>query len=173
MATCAIPGLPGDPNTPAGDAAPPDAGPPDPHVWLDPLMAIKEVQNIRDALMALDPAHADQYLANENHYEATLRDLDDEIGRALVDIKGRRLFCCDRTFSYFMSRYEFSNAKGNDADGTLIPAFPGGLGRPPRALASVSHLVYPDPLETGTASAEFYQEGMRRIAQLLRKGLLK
>ena len=49
-------------------------------------MAIKEVQNIRDALMARDPAHANDYLANENRYEAALRDLDDAVGRTTVDI---------------------------------------------------------------------------------------
>ncbi len=74
------------------------SGPPDPHVWLDPVMAIKEVQNIRDALMARDPAHADDYLANENRYEAALRDLDDEVGRMTVDIPKRRLFARTRRF---------------------------------------------------------------------------
>ncbi len=110
----AIPGLPGDPDTPPGDAPLAADGPPDPHVWLDPIMAIKEVQNIRDALMARDPAHADEYMANENRYEAALRDLDDEVGRMTVAIAKRRLLCPDGTFSYFLSRYEFSVAAKGD-----------------------------------------------------------
>jgi ABC-type Zn uptake system ZnuABC Zn-binding protein ZnuA len=27
----------------------------DPHVWLDPVLAKKEVENIRDGLMTIDP----------------------------------------------------------------------------------------------------------------------
>ena len=104
-------GCPGDPDTPPGDAPADPSKPADPHVWLDPLMAIKEVQNIRDALMARDPANADKYLANENHYEAALRDLDDEVGRTTVDIAKRRLLCLGQAFTYFLSRYEFPIAK--------------------------------------------------------------
>jgi len=170
-----IPGLPGDPNTPPGP--PPDfsnpsvaAGPPDPHVWLDPMMAIKEIQNIRDALMARDPANADQYLANENRYESTLRDLDDTVGRTTVDIQKRRLLCPDATFSYFLSRYEFTVAPdAMDADATLVTTGSdtgrlNGNGRP---------IVIADPMESGSASADFYERATLANAGALRKALLR
>ncbi len=103
-----IPGLPGDPDSPPSDVNFPPGQRTDPHVWIDPIMAIKEVQNIRDALMARDPAHANQYLANENQYEADLRDLDDEVGQMTVDIPKRNVICEDTTFLYFLSRYQFT-----------------------------------------------------------------
>jgi zinc/manganese transport system substrate-binding protein len=173
-----IPGLPGDPDTPPGNAPADPTQPADPHVWLDPLMAIKEVQNIRDALMARDPAHANDYLANENQYEATLRDLDDEIGRTTVDITKRRLLCVTPAFTYFLSRYEFpvagavptpadALAAAKTADGVLVP-----MGADTGILNGKGlRVVIADPMESGPASTDFYEQATRANANALREGL--
>ena len=163
-----IPGLPGDPDTPPGDAPLASSGPPDPHVWLDPVMAIKEVQNIRDALMARDPDHADDYLANENRYESTLRDLDDEVGRITVDIPKRRLFCTTEAFSYFLSRYEFQVAKSTDEPDGILTTRGSGF-----SILSGKRLpvVIADPMESGSASTDFYEKTTRANAEALREGL--
>src|SRR3981081_4488864 len=42
----------------------PDAGGPNPHIWLSPVNAVVQVRNIRDALVARDPANAVAYKAN-------------------------------------------------------------------------------------------------------------
>ena len=163
-----IPGLPGDPNTPPGDVPNDPTKPADPHVWLDPMMAIKEVQNIRDALMRIDPAHADEYLANENRYEAALRDLDDEVGRATVDIAERRLLCADGAFSYFLSRYEFSvAASAGEADAILAPT---GI-QSDSLNGKGLRVVIADPMENGSASTDYYEQMTRANAGALRKGL--
>jgi len=166
-----IPGLSGDPNSPPGaDVALDLSQPPDPHVWLDPLMAIKEVQNIRDALMARDPAHADQYLANENQYEAALRDLDDEVGRMTVDIPKRRIFCVGTAFSYFLSEYEFTVApSAQQADAVLALKGSGASILNGTGL----RVVIADPMESGPASTDFYENGTLANAAALRKGLLR
>jgi len=162
-----IPGLPGDPNSPPGDAPLDPLKPVNPHVWLDPLMAIKELQNIRDALMARDPAHADDYLANENRYEAALRDLDDEVGRTTVDIRKRRLFCASDAFSYFLSRYEFPVAMtAREADASLVPKEPARKSNQER-----SRVILADPMESGPASTDFYEKATRANAEALREGL--
>ncbi len=165
-----IPGLPGDPNTPPGGAPDFSSGPPDPHVWLDPMMAIKEVQNIRDALMARDPAHADEYLVNENRYESALRDLDDQVGRMTVDIQKRRLVCADGTFSYFLSRYEFTvAASAAEADAILAP-----VGADPAKLNGKGlPIVRADPMESGPASTDFYEKATLANVQALREGLMR
>jgi len=165
-----IPGLPGDPDSPPSNATPDFSGPPDPHVWLDPVMAIKEVQNIRDALMARDPAHADQYLANENRYESALRDLDDEIGRMTVDIPNRQVVCLGNPFTYFLSRYEFTVARvvqsPADVTGSDILLAPAGatLPKSPRVIAL-------NPMESGPASTDFYEQETLANVQALRDGL--
>jgi ABC-type Zn uptake system ZnuABC Zn-binding protein ZnuA len=168
-----IPGLPGDPNTPpagAGAGAPDFSGPPDPHVWLDPIMAIKEVQNIRDALMARDPANADNYLSNENRYEAALRDLDDQVGRETVDITKRRLLCPDTSFSYFLSRYEFLVEKQpENANGVLIAA-----GTDAGAWKATGlPVIAADAMESGSASTDYYETQTLANAKALREGLMQ
>ena len=173
-----IPGLPGDPNTPPGDAPSATAGPPDAHVWLDPFMAIKEVQNIRDALMARDPVHADEYLANENRYEATLRDLDDEVGRTTVDIAKRRLYCVGGEFTYFLSRYEFPVAGPVESPSEAVTAVRAGKADAVLAAAGAGNLngmgvrtVIADPMESGPASTVYYENATRTNAAALREGL--
>jgi zinc/manganese transport system substrate-binding protein len=142
-------------------------------------MAIKELQNIRDALMAHDPAHATDYFTNESRYETTLRDLDDEVGRTTVDIKNRRLVCITNAFSYFLSRYEFpvaatvatpaalTAANTGNADAVLLPSGPGQ----PILNTSLLPVVKADPMDTGSASADFYLQVTRANAEALREGL--
>ena len=156
-------------------------GPPDPHVWLDPLMAIKEVQNIRDALMARDPAHANDYLANENQYEAALRDLDDEVGRMTVDIPKRRLLCVGGAFTYFLSQYEFTvtatvqtvadalKVDPKSADAILVQTAADATVLNGKGLRAVQA----DPMESGPASTDFYENATRANVQALREGLLR
>jgi zinc transport system substrate-binding protein len=164
-----IPGLPGDPNTePTAPTAPGDfdSGPPDPHVWLDPMMAIKEVQNIRDALMARDPANSDAYLANENAYESTLRDLDDEVGRDTVELTKRNLFSPNPAFNYFLKRYEFTVAdKPNGADAVVLA--PGD----DAAKWNGARIIRLDPMESGTADPDFYTKKTLDNAAALREAL--
>ena len=50
-----------------------------PHIWLDPENAVVQVENIRDALVQADPAHADDYKANVSRYLGRLLSLDREI----------------------------------------------------------------------------------------------
>jgi zinc transport system substrate-binding protein len=52
------------------------AGTYDPHVWLDPVLAEKEVENIRDALVKVDPANSQYYLSNADKFIAELNNLD-------------------------------------------------------------------------------------------------
>ena len=172
-----IPGLPGDPDSPPGGAPPELSVPPDPHVWLDPVMAIKEVQNIRDALMARDPAHADQYLANENRYEADLRDLDDEVGEATVDLQKRKLACWDDSFTYFLSRYQFTvtdvltedyaKHMTQNADAVLAPP---GVNAPELNAYGIP-IVRADPMQNGPASPDFYMQATWANVAALRQGL--
>jgi zinc transport system substrate-binding protein len=170
-----IPGLPGDPDSPPSDAPFDPTQPPDPHVWLDPVMAIKEVQNIRDALMARDPAHADDYLANENHYEAALRDLDDQIGQMTVDIPKRRLDCEDRAFVYFLSRYQFTvvAVTGPTMDVLGVDGLVAEAGAYSDEHNGLNSRIILNPMESGPASTDFYEQATLANVDALRKGLLR
>ena len=47
-----------------------------PHVWLDPTLAKKEVENIRDGLIKVDPANGAYYTANAKKFSGQLDSLD-------------------------------------------------------------------------------------------------
>ncbi|MFG6158882.1 metal ABC transporter solute-binding protein, Zn/Mn family [Halomonas sp. 1390] len=61
-----------------------DHGGADPHAWQDLGLGEVYVGNIRDGLIAADPAHADAYRANAERYLAAIDAADDEL-RALLD----------------------------------------------------------------------------------------
>jgi zinc transport system substrate-binding protein len=51
-------------------------GPSDPHIWLDPVLAIKQVQNIRDGLDKVDPKNSAYYNQNAQNFIGELKKLD-------------------------------------------------------------------------------------------------
>lgn len=51
-------------------------GPNDPHIWLDPVLAVKQVQNIRDGLDKVDPKNTAYYNQNAQNFIGQLNKLD-------------------------------------------------------------------------------------------------
>ncbi|MGA8081357.1 MAG: zinc ABC transporter substrate-binding protein [Candidatus Nitrosopolaris sp.] len=51
-------------------------GPNDPHIWLDPVLAIQQVKNIRDGLDKVDPKNAVYYNQNAQNFIGQLNKLD-------------------------------------------------------------------------------------------------
>jgi zinc/manganese transport system substrate-binding protein len=86
------------------DHGPGDA---DPHAWQSVLNAKNYVANIRDALIAADPAGADAYKANAAAYLAKLDALDREIREAVVKIppERRSVISSHDAFGYFAAAY--------------------------------------------------------------------
>jgi zinc/manganese transport system substrate-binding protein len=79
----------------------------DPHAWQSVLNAKTYVVNIRDALIAADPAGGDAYKANAAAYLAKLDALDHEIRETLAKIPpGRRsVISTHNAFGYFAAAY--------------------------------------------------------------------
>jgi ABC-type Zn uptake system ZnuABC Zn-binding protein ZnuA len=55
-----------------------------PHLWMDPVLAKRYVTKIRDSLIAIDPAHADDYRRNAASYDVRLDQLTKQI-QAKID----------------------------------------------------------------------------------------
>ncbi|MDH4099081.1 MAG: metal ABC transporter substrate-binding protein [Nitrospirota bacterium] len=77
----------------------------DPHVWLDPVNAMKQVENIRDAMIAVDPANKTVYEANAVRYLDQLRALDEECRREIEGFARKEFVAYHSAFSYFSNRY--------------------------------------------------------------------
>jgi zinc/manganese transport system substrate-binding protein len=79
----------------------------DPHAWQSVANAKIYVANIRDALVAADPADAEIFRANAENYLGQLDALDREVRQAIARIpQGRRkVISTHDAFAYFASAY--------------------------------------------------------------------
>jgi zinc/manganese transport system substrate-binding protein len=79
----------------------------DPHAWQDVANAKIYVANIRDGLIAADPAGKSAYEANATRYLAKLADLETEVKAAIGKIPAdhRRIITSHDAFGYFGAAY--------------------------------------------------------------------
>ena len=79
----------------------------DPHAWQSVANARIYVANIRDALVAADPAGAGTYRANAQTYLAKLDALDREVRQAMTRIPQprRKVISTHDSFGYFAAAY--------------------------------------------------------------------
>ena len=80
-----------------------------PHVWLDPTLAAKQVETIRDGLMKADPSCADGYRNRADAYITKLQQLDGELATELAPFKGRTVVSFHEALPYFTRRYGLSD----------------------------------------------------------------
>lgn len=92
---------------PIGISEGPYLGKPNPHAWMSPANALVYVENIRKALVALDPVNAETYNANATTYSARLKELDAPVAATLARIPADRriLVSCEGAFSYLARNY--------------------------------------------------------------------
>ncbi len=78
----------------------------DAHIWLDPVLAVKMCENIRDALISTDSAHAQAYTESCAQLVSEINALDAEFA-ALFAQKPDALLCFGGKFAYshFLRRY--------------------------------------------------------------------
>lgn len=82
-----------------------DHGGLDPHVWLDPVMAIKEVRTIEAALSAAFPGNADAFHANSDAYITKLEKLDQDFRAGLQNTKRKDFITQHAAFGYLAQQY--------------------------------------------------------------------
>ncbi|MBI1658463.1 MAG: zinc ABC transporter substrate-binding protein [Thaumarchaeota archaeon] len=82
-----------------------DHGIVDPHVWLDPVLAIQQVYNIRDGLASANPAGAEVYRANAESFAAQLEELHRDYSGGLSDCAQDTIVTTHQAFGYLVERY--------------------------------------------------------------------
>ena len=92
---------------PMGISEGPYNGKPNPHSWMSPANAVIYVENIRRALVKLDPVNAAAYTANAATYTAQLKAIDEPIRKTLAEIPVERrwLVSSEGAFSYLVRDY--------------------------------------------------------------------
>jgi zinc transport system substrate-binding protein len=82
----------------------------DEHIWLDPHLAIYQVNAIRDGLIEADPKNRDIYTRNANDYTAELSTLDKQIASETATFTKRAFISMHPSWAYFAKRYKLDQA---------------------------------------------------------------
>jgi zinc transport system substrate-binding protein len=96
----------------------------DPHIWLDPVLAKKQVEAIRDGFVQIDPVNSDYYSQNAQRYIAELDSLDSFIRSELSNCTLKDFIAFHDSFSYFANRYgltQHSVHEGLSPEGDILP----------------------------------------------------
>lgn len=164
----------------------------DPHLWLDPFLAMQEVERIRDGLMIADPQHRDIYAREAERYLLDLLALDREIRAVLADLPKHDFVAFHPAFRYFAYEYGLREVG-------VIEEVPGEEPSPQELVRLVEdvrrarvevifsepqfspkivellardyglRIAELDPLETGEFRRDYYEEIIRKnVATLVR-----
>ena len=78
----------------------------DPHIWTNPKIAVKMVDEILSEVCKLDPDNSEYYTENANLYKEKLEELDNEFRDIVANGKRREIFMGDRfALIYFTEEY--------------------------------------------------------------------
>ena len=77
----------------------------DPHVWLNPLNAKTEMENIKNAFVEADPDNKDYYEQNYETYAEKFDQLDQEYKDGLSNTKSKDLITSHEAFGYLCQAY--------------------------------------------------------------------
>jgi zinc/manganese transport system substrate-binding protein len=167
---------------------------PNPHIWLDPRLALHAVTNVLEALENRDPAHRTNYRENAAIYGEQLRRLDAALEARLLSVKEVPFVTYHDAFPYFVRRYGLTLAGVVERVPEVAPspkelsrllaairelkvralfAEPGGTPRLARQIAADAHLTLAelDPIESGVIEPGAYEKAMLRNAATLLKVL--
>jgi zinc transport system substrate-binding protein len=84
----------------------PEAGEPDPHIWLGPEEIKKQALNIYQALAANDPQNGTIYKKNFDDFLLDLETVDSRLKNLFKSHRGRSFFVYHPSFGYFADAYE-------------------------------------------------------------------
>lgn len=89
---------------------PKEAGNPNPHLWTNPILALKYAEIVRDKLVERDPDNADYYNANYDAFAQRITDLDEaiKVTTASIPENNRKLLTYHDSFAYFAPRYGYT-----------------------------------------------------------------
>ncbi len=77
----------------------------DPHIWLDPVLAKKEVSKITAGYIEIDPPNSTYYKTNETVLATKLDELDTKFREALENCQRKNFITSHAAFGYLASRY--------------------------------------------------------------------
>lgn len=128
-----------------------------PHVWVSPLGAARQVENIAQALSQADPANAARYVSNAASYKSKLSELATRMKSALAPYAGSPIVTLHEAFPYFAKDFGFEIAGVIERD----------PGREPSAkeLAATVELMRRKHVKVILAEPQYSDRAARTIAR--------
>lgn len=117
-----------------------DHGGVDPHLWLAPTNLEPLTEHVRDALVKIDPDHADEYEANAAALVKDLQALDAEYSAGLKSCTVRDIVTSHAAFAYLARAYDLVQVPIAGIDPSTEPSA--------AQLATISDLVKRDGITT-------------------------
>jgi len=77
----------------------------DPHIWLDPVLAKKQIDNILQGLIKADPSDTSFFTSNANGYKVKLDYLNSEMVNATATVATKEFVPFHVAFGYFAKEY--------------------------------------------------------------------
>lgn len=78
----------------------------DPHIWLDPVLVKVQAKNIYEALVKIDGANKEFYLANYKQFVGELEALNKELKTILAGSHDKAFMVFHPSWGYFAKRYD-------------------------------------------------------------------
>lgn len=96
----------------------------DPHVWLNPAYAKKQMEVIKDALVSADPGNKEYYEQNFAEHAKKIDDLDQEFKDAVSKFSKKEIIVAHEAFGYLCEAYGLKQVaiEGIAADAEPSPA---------------------------------------------------
>jgi zinc transport system substrate-binding protein len=94
-----------------------------PHVWLDPVLAKAQVQQVENSLIEIDPNNKLYYQNNAMNFTVELESLDSEIKNVLQTCNKKDFVAFHDAFGYFANRYGLiqHSVQGISPEGEVLP----------------------------------------------------
>lgn len=126
----------------------------DPHIWLSPPLVKIQAKNIRDALIEVDPGHAEEYRANCARFIADLETVHERVREMLEPFEGRAIYVFHPAFGYFTDAYGLRQ----------VAVETGGKSPTPRTLSKLIEKARADGVKTIFVQPQFDPRSAEAVA---------
>ena len=100
----------------------PNAENPNPHVWVAPSGAIRQVEIIAEGLARLDPERAEAYLKNATQYKNNLEGLRARMHASISKLSNRPIVTFHEAFPYFAKEFGLTIASVMESEPGISPS---------------------------------------------------
>jgi len=82
-------------------------GKPNPHLWTDPLLAVRYAEIVADDMSTRDPVNAEYYEGNYEAFAAVIDELDAAMRESFATVPVRKLLTYHDAYAYFAQDYDW------------------------------------------------------------------